>query len=426
MASIKSLGNDKYRVFLCRTLPDGTLARPSKVIYAKSMTEAKRQANALEADFLRENLNEAHTAPKTPLTFQEVVTKWRDIDSHKLATKTQERYEGILADFLLPRFGSVPIPQISTGDIREYIASLEKDGVRKDGKPGGYSEKTIKAHYMLFQRIFSFALEMEYIEKSPFTHLKAPKVTKKEARYMEPENIDEMFTALERMCEGTKESFSNSIKYAKMDPDEMNRRQQLRLFIDMMHQTYAWLALVTGGRRSEISGLQWSDFDFENRVMVIRRTLQYTSSRGLYFESTLKNGEPVKPTPLPPAMVEKLMRYKECQERLLEAMGWRDNGFVFISIKGSTVTTPGGPIMPDTISRWFATFLENYGLKKISLHGLRHSCISFLLNNGVSVEAAASIAGHNPTVTREIYEHIYMDTKREAVKAFDSLLSGKI
>lgn len=54
MASIKDLGNNRYRVFICNGFKaDGKVNRTSKVITAKSMADAKKQAAALEVDFKR-------------------------------------------------------------------------------------------------------------------------------------------------------------------------------------------------------------------------------------------------------------------------------------------------------------------------------------------------------------------------------------
>ena len=54
MASIKDMGNGKYRIFICDGFkPDGRVNRTSKTIYAKSKKDAERQAQAMEVDFKR-------------------------------------------------------------------------------------------------------------------------------------------------------------------------------------------------------------------------------------------------------------------------------------------------------------------------------------------------------------------------------------
>ena len=146
MASIKDMGNGKYRIFICDGLkPDGKVNRTSQTIYAKSKKDAERQAQAMEVDFKRGQ----QVQPSNASTFSELVDKWRDMAKPDIVVKTQERYEGMLNHFLLPYFGRMKVRDIKALNIEHYLKTLSKDGVRTDGKPGGYSEKTIHDHYML-------------------------------------------------------------------------------------------------------------------------------------------------------------------------------------------------------------------------------------------------------------------------------------
>ena len=48
MASVKDLGGGKYRVFICNGFkPNGKVNMTSKVITAKSLRDAEKQANVL-------------------------------------------------------------------------------------------------------------------------------------------------------------------------------------------------------------------------------------------------------------------------------------------------------------------------------------------------------------------------------------------
>ena len=90
MASIKNLGDGKYRAFFCNgTKPDGKPNRFSKVITAKSRRDAEKQAQAIEVDFKRGNLIQASCM----YTFTELVNNWREIVKPDMVLKTQERYE---------------------------------------------------------------------------------------------------------------------------------------------------------------------------------------------------------------------------------------------------------------------------------------------------------------------------------------------
>ena len=70
MASVKDLGGGKYRVFICNGFKaDGKVNRTSKVITAKSLRDAEKQANVLEVDFKRGQQVQLAHAP----TFNDLV-----------------------------------------------------------------------------------------------------------------------------------------------------------------------------------------------------------------------------------------------------------------------------------------------------------------------------------------------------------------
>ena len=61
-------------------------------------------------------------------------------------------------------------------------------------------------------------------------------------------------------------------------------------------------------------------------------------------------------------------------------------------------------MLPDVISQWFSKFLERNNLPKITLHEVRHTSISYLINKGVDIKKVADRAGHqNTRTTEEIY-----------------------
>lgn len=138
--------------------------------------------------------------------------------------KTQERYEGMLNHFLLPYFGRMKVRDIKALNIEHYLKTLSKDGVRTDGKPGGYSEKTIHDHYMLIQRLLNFAIHREMLDINPCIRVDTPKVHKKEAKYYEEEEIQRMLGCLDLECQETIAKFSR--RYDSLSPDEAYRRRR--------------------------------------------------------------------------------------------------------------------------------------------------------------------------------------------------------
>lgn len=418
MASIKELGNNKYRVFICDGFkPDGKVNRTSKVITAKSLADAKKQAAALEVDYKRgEKVQTAHEP-----NFNNLVEKWRELKKPDMEHKTQERYEGFLNGFMVPYFGKKKVKEIRPLNILEYLNTLKKDGVRLDGKSGGYSEKTIRHHYGLIHSLLEFAVELEWLEYNTCDKVKAPKVEKHEAGYYEEENIDDLLDCLE-------DEYNKAVDEAGgMDFDNLNSRQCTNIFNAYMRKNYILLALVSACRRGEMLGLKVDNVDFKNNRIVVKRTGHYVSGKGLYFVDHLKNGSRSKSIDISPLMMEQLREYIEVRKAFINMMGWTDSGYLFISLKNGTVTEAGGPMMPDVISQWFNRFLKRNNLPMITLHGVRHTSISYLINRGVPSSNVADRAGHqNTRTTEEIYSHIYDKTRRATANEYNGLLEGRV
>lgn len=422
MASIKDLGGGKYRVFICNGFKaDGKVNRTSKVITAKSMKDAEKQANALEVDFRRGKEVQLAHAP----TFSDLVEKWREIKKPDMEYKTQERYEGFLNGFMLPYFGNKKVREIKALDIEEYLNTLKKEGVRLDGKTGGYSEKTIHTHYMFIQTLLNWAVKWDMIDYNPCIKVDTPKIHKKNPGYYEEPEIGRLLDCLDQACEDTIKGFSK--RYQQLyTPEEEYCRKQVRIFNDLMHKAYVWVALASACRRGELIGLTVSNIDFENNRILITQTGHYMPENGIYFVDHLKNGSPSKNIDMPIAVMELLKEYLQARSNLIKLMGWPDSGFVFISLEDGKVTTAGGPMLPDVISQWFRKFLIKYKLPTITLHGVRHTSISYLINKDVGIKSVADRAGHqNTRTTEEIYSHVYAKTRRATADKYNDLFTGR-
>ncbi len=272
MASIKDLGNGKYRIHICNGFKsDGKVNRTSKVITAKSKKDAEKQAQALEVDFRRGQQVQFAHAP----TFNDLVERWRKEEKGHMEKHTQIADELYLTNFILPYFGNMKVKDIRGYDIKAFLNTLEKDGVRLDGKSGGYSDKTIKYQYSIIQKLLSWAVFWEMIEYSPCNDKVAPKVRKHDAKHYEEENIKRLLDSLDSECEETISKFSK--RYNQYDPAEAYRRQQVRIFNDLMHKTYIWLALASSCRRGEVLGLKVEDINLEKNIINVVRTIHYTS-----------------------------------------------------------------------------------------------------------------------------------------------------
>ncbi len=121
-----------------------------------------------------------------------------------------------------------------------------------------------------------------------------------------------------------------------------------------------------------------------------------------------------------------LQEYLQARKDLINLMCWQDSGYVFISLEDGNVTTAGGPMLPEVISKWFSKFLRKNNLPKITLHEVRHTSISYLMNRGVDIKSVSVRAGHqNTRTTEEIYGHVYAKTRRATADEYNDLFNGR-
>jgi integrase len=69
--------------------------------------------------------------------------------------------------------------------------------------------------------------------------------------------------------------------------------------------------------------------------------------------------------------------------------------------------------------------LRRAGLRKVTLHSLRHSFASALIANGSSVVEVAALLGHsNATITLRVYSHFFPSAPSGSVAKLASAILG--
>ena len=112
---------------------------------------------------------------------------------------------------------------------------------------------------------------------NPCSRVSVPKGEKKEKQIYTLEEIEQLFDLLEEA----------PLKY----------------------HTFFVLAIYSGFRRGELLGLEWKDVDFENNVISVRRTFNYTAEQGTYTDTT-KTKKSQRSLKFPPVVMNLLKSFK--------------------------------------------------------------------------------------------------------------------
>lgn len=135
--------------------------------------------------------------------------------------------------------------------------------------------------------------------------------------------------------------------------------------------------------------------------------------------TSLKTANSVREILISPALGELLKDLKEEQSDMKRRMGpsYCNNDLLIC-------TTHGKPINPRNLAHTFSRLIQKSGVKKISLHGLRHTNATLLMKQGINPKIVSERLGHaNVGITLDIYSHTDLDMQRESVDLLGAVLS---
>ena len=86
----------------------------------------------------------------------------------------------------------------------------------------------------------------------------------------------------------------------------------------------------------------------------------------------------------------------------------------------------GGPYHPQQLSRRLGELTAELDLPRLTAHGLRHTCATLMLANGVAPKVAAERLGHSdPSLLMNLYSHVTPTMQREAAERIGAALFGE-
>lgn len=283
-----------------------------------------------------------------------------------------------------PAIGHLRLDKITSRHIQQFINDLALNGKSlKNGRP--LSRKTAIHHLSFISDVFTYAVKMEMLTDNPCKRVTVPKGEKKEKDIYTLEEVAQLFQLLE----------TAPLKY--------------RVFFT--------LAIYSGFRRGEMLGLEWKDIDWDNCVISVRRTSNYTASKGIYTDTT-KTKKSQRSLKFPQCVMDLLREYKEEQDAERDRLGtkWVDHDRLFVKWNGE-------PMNNNTPYFWLKEFCEANNFRFCDIHSLRHFYASALINEGVDAATVSGALGHSTiTTTTSIYCHVFGQAQARASEAIASVL----
>jgi integrase len=146
----------------------------------------------------------------------------------------------------------------------------------------------IYSHLHLISSILNTAVQWQVIVTNPAERVRSPKAEIKESGYLDVTHAQHLIEVLE----------NESIQY----------------------KTAIILLLYSGMRRGELCGLEWSDFDFDNCIVSISRSLQRLPGIGIIEKETKTKGS-TRVLRLPRVTFTLLREYRKWQNEQRLSLG---------------------------------------------------------------------------------------------------------
>lgn len=347
---------------------------------------ATREAAQAVLDGLRVDVRQGNHVDRSDITVGEYLSDWMERLDGKVRRSTASSYRSTLRLHVVERIGGVKLQKLTPMDLETLYADLAKPGAYRGGKrdesgapvkPRALSSRTIEYVHVVLNRALREAVNHGLILSNP-----AAKATRPTHR---PDPAD-----MKAWSRAELETFLRARKEAG-DP------------------LYAMWRLIaaTGMRRGEAAGLQVDDLDLESGRLHVRRSRVVVNHE--VFTEAPKTAAGARSIGLDDLTLEALRAHVGAST---------GDGWMFTD-------ELGGPLHPDTgISDRFEKHVASAGVRRIGIHGLRHTYATLALEAGVSPRIVQKRLGHSSVaITLGTYSHVSDATDLEAAERVAALFS---
>ncbi|WP_354472763.1 tyrosine-type recombinase/integrase [Lysinibacillus parviboronicapiens] len=114
-------------------------------------------------------------------------------------------------------------------------------------------------------------------------------------------------------------------------------------------------------------------------------------------------------------VIEQLIRYQKGIKEKLLSFGKKleVEDYVFLSLESMI------PMPLTTLHKGFKRIVQRAGLKECTIHSLRHSHATILMNDSVPVRAIAERLGNTPEMIYTTYGHVLREMEDKIIDTFD-------
>ena len=356
MASIQKRGNS-YRI----TVSNGYDVNGRKLFVTATYTpdpdlspsKQEKAVQAYAADFERQ-VKLGYSMDGRKITLKAFSDRWLlEYAAPNLQPSTLIKYKEELRDKILPALGHLKLADIKPHRVNSFFVSLTKNGVRRDGKPGGYSKGSIRKTRNVLSSVLRTAAEWELIDSNPCDKVRlqiesaADKIT-----FFTPEQTMRFLDFIEQPYT---QHIGGHIRTDTNGNDALTEGYDRDLFLSEQFRVLFNLAIYTGLRKGELLALQWSDIDFEGCLIHVSKSVMRVEGKTEVKAPKTRTSH--RTVSIPAFLAERLHSLWEHQEEFRRQVGnfWQGDGWVFTQENG-IIMHPSTPYetLRKTITRYNA------------------------------------------------------------------------
>ena len=382
-----------------KTISDGYNSQIISVS-AKSIQECNKKMREKEAMCRKKLTMHSQQDPHNrTIPFAQAAYNWMTtFKSEQLKGKSYDTFESIYNCHIVKApFADFQVHTIADVDIQKYLNDL---------KHQGYSFFMVKKIYGFINQFMNY-----YYKREPYMNPMLSVVLPNYNNDIKPDTT------------GKETSVLNSA-YEILNDEEIEMFTHvatLPIIEGVQGFNHGWglvFIMWTFIRYGEAMALQWKDVDYERKNIIVYKT--YSRIRDREYESgyrwslsTTKTRSSVRYIPLFDKALDALAHYKEMQKPKSE------EDFIFCSKSGQ-------PLGNSNMNHMLRQILKQAGInKKITVHGLRHTGISYLIRHNVDKNIVAKWAGHSGSdITMNVYYTILSEQEKNEIDKLNRVKNG--
>lgn len=283
-------------------------------------------------------------------TVKDMITMSLNIHQANRKPLTQVGYTYLLNKHVIPYFGNRKIDTIKPSELALWQNKLLEN----------LSSQSVIGIRRTLYTVFEDALRDELISKNPFTIVKCPTLVR--LKEVEPFNKDEIFRILDDIP------------------------SKIRLFFA--------IGFFTGMRTGEITALNVSDIDFENKIIKVTKT------RNQGIQTTPKTKSSIREVDLLDVLIPYIKEHLEIHP---------NNNYLFETRYKSPYHSA------NQLSRlYWEKSLKRLNINFRNLYQMRHTFASMMISSGEDILWVSSMLGHkNSNITLSTYAKFVKNTKKQ-------------